>query len=150
MVTALGAYALELYEPDMVGVKGYDAAILEALTRHKVWIVSKATNANTITHYVNASLKSVRRVERELAKAYPDSERTVRNVGRNLQGLKVLLRGLQALDDAGIEVLAAQECGRMVDVQFIVPRDTQDEAVRALHRALVEGAPQTRAEDLAA
>ncbi|MGE0046561.1 MAG: aspartate kinase, partial [Hyphomonadaceae bacterium] len=47
--------ALELLEHDMVGVKGYDSAILDALTRHNVRIVSKASNANTITHHVAAS-----------------------------------------------------------------------------------------------
>ncbi len=36
----------------MVGEKGYDAAILDALTRHRAWIVSKSSNANTITHYL--------------------------------------------------------------------------------------------------
>ncbi|HMO42025.1 MAG TPA: aspartate kinase, partial [Phenylobacterium sp.] len=45
-----GVTALELLEQDMVGVKGYDAGILEVLARHKVRIVSKASNANTITH----------------------------------------------------------------------------------------------------
>src|SRR3546814_3019307 len=34
--------ALQFFEQDMVGVKGYDAAILDALTRHKLWIVSKS------------------------------------------------------------------------------------------------------------
>lgn len=146
MVTGLGAYALELHEPDMVGVKGYDATILDVLTRHKVWIISKTSNANTITHYVNASLKAVRRVERDLASHYDNATLAVRNVGlvsvlgRNLAGLSVLARGLAALEAAGIEPIAAQENGRKVDVQFILPRDRMDEGIRALHRALVETA----------
>ena len=36
IVTGLDVYALEVFEQDMVGVKGYDATILEVLTRHKV------------------------------------------------------------------------------------------------------------------
>ncbi len=148
MVTGLGLYALELHEPDMVGVKGYDAKILDALTRHAVRIVSKTTNANTVTHYVDASLKSVRRVERDLAKIYPNAAIKVRNValvsalGRSLKGLKALLRGLSALDAEGIEMIAAQENGRNVDVQFVVPRDAMDEAIKALHRELVEEAAE--------
>ena len=58
IVTGLDIIALEVFEQDMVGVKGYDAAILDVLTRHDVRIVSKVSNANTITHYVDASLKS--------------------------------------------------------------------------------------------
>src|SRR5690606_36679915 len=72
MVTGLPVFAIEVFEQDMVGVKGYDARILDALTRHKVWIVSKSSNANTITHYVNASLKQVKRVEQELAASCPN------------------------------------------------------------------------------
>src|SRR3546814_8371907 len=34
--------ALQFFEQDMVGVKGYDAAILDTLARHKLWIVSKS------------------------------------------------------------------------------------------------------------
>src|SRR3546814_3290424 len=40
IITGLkGVYAFEFFEQDMVGVKGYDAAILETLKRHRVQIV---------------------------------------------------------------------------------------------------------------
>jgi len=144
MVTGLGVYALELFEQDMVGVKGYDATILEVLTRHKLWIVAKTSNANTITHYVNAPLKLVRRAERDLEKLYPSSTLTARNlavvsaIGRDLSGLKVLSRGLAALEAADIELVALQKTTRDVDAQFVVPREKMDDAVRALHGVLVE------------
>ena len=145
IVTGLNIHALEVFEQDMVGVKGYDATILDALKRHGVWIVSKTSNANTIIHYVNASLKLIRRVERDLAEVYPSAELNVRAlsiasvIGRDLAGLHVLLRGLGALTEAGIEVLAAQQNTRRVDVQFIVGRNDLDRAITALHRAVIEG-----------
>ncbi|TCP21239.1 aspartate kinase [Rhodovulum adriaticum] len=144
MVTGLGVYALELFEQDMVGVKGYDTAILEVLTRHNVRIVAKTSNANTITHYLDAPLKSVRRVESDLEKIYPGATLKARNlavvsaIGRDLSGLKVLSRGLAALETAGIEPVAVQQTTRDVDAQFVVPRDRMDEAIRALHGVLVE------------
>ncbi len=150
MITGLGVFAVELLEQDMVGVKGYDAAILEVLTRHKVWIVSKTSNANTITHYVNAPLKSVRRVERDLAKLYPNATLSARNlavvavIGRSLKGLKVMARGLEALDAAGIEPVSLQKTTRDVDVQFIVPKDRMQDSIRALHGVLVEEDNQRR------
>ena len=146
MVTGLGVYALELFEQDMVGVKGYDTAILEVLTRHKVRIVAKTSNANTITHYLDAPLKSVRRVERDLAERYPGAQLTARNlavvaaIGRDLKGLKVLSRGLVALEQADIMPVAVQQTTRDVDAQFIVPRDKMDAAILTLHRELVETA----------
>jgi len=146
MVTGLPLHGLEVHEPDMVGVKGYDAGILQALTRHDLWIVSKSSNANSITHWVAGSLKALRRVERDLARDWPNSEIAVRPVamvsaiGSDLRGVGVVRRGLEALEDAGIEMLAVQQGLRRVEVQFIVPRDDRDAAVSALHARLIEAA----------
>ena len=143
IVTGLDVVALELFEQDMVGVKGYDATTLEALRRHNVRIVSKSSNANTITHYVEASLKTVKRVVGELERAYPSAQVGARAVsivsaiGRDLSGLHSLSRGLQALEEAGIDVIGAHQTSRNVDVQFAVPRDASDTAVARLHEALI-------------
>ncbi|MBU3032349.1 aspartate kinase [Paracoccus marinaquae] len=144
IVTGLPVVVLELFEQDMVGVKGYDAAILEMLARHNVFIVSKTSNANTITHYLATSLKRARRVESELSKLYPSASVTARSaaiasaIGRDLKGEHVLLRGLQALDRAGITVQAAQKPSRAVDVQFLLGPDDLNDAIKALHSELIE------------
>lgn len=143
IVTGLDLFALEVFEPDMVGVKGYDAAVLEVLTRHGVRIVSKASNANTITHYVDSSMKVLRRVEKDLKARYPAADVSHRAIsmasviGRDLSGLAVLSRGLQALADAGLEALGATQGPRNVDVQFILEREALQPAIMALHAALV-------------
>lgn len=148
IVTSLDVVALELFEQDMVGVKGYDTTTLEALRRHNVRIVSKSSNANTITHYVEASLKTVRRVVRELENAYPSAQVSARAlsivsaIGRDLSGLQVLGRGLTAFGRAGIDVIAAQQTPRNVDVQFAVPRKSADSAVAVLHGALISAPGQ--------
>jgi aspartate kinase len=140
MVTGLDIIALEVFEQDMVGVKGYDAAILETLTRHNVRIVSKVSNANTITHYVDASLKAMRRVEADLTARYPQAEVTTRKLalvsvlGRDLSGLSVLSRGLRALEEAGLASIGATQGPRSVDTQFIMERADRDGAIKAIHR----------------
>ena len=144
IVTGLNVVALELFEQDMVGVKGYDAGILDVLTRHDVRIVSKVSNANTITHYVDASLKTMRRVEKDLANRYPAA--TIRSrtmamasvIGRDLSGLSVLTRGLQAIAGAESDVIGAAQGPRNVDVQFVVERDRLKPAIKALHGAFIE------------
>lgn len=144
IVTGLDIIALEVFEQDMVGVKGYDAAILDTLTRHDVRIVSKVSNANTITHYVDSSLKSMRRVEKDLAAKYPSAEIRSRTlslasvIGRDLRGLSVLTRGLQAIADAGLESIGATQGPRNVDVQFILDREDLKPAIKALHGAFIE------------
>ena len=144
MVTGLDIISLELFEQDMVGVKGYDAAILDVLTRHNVRIVSKVSNANTITHFVDSSLKTMRRVEKDLAKLYPSACISARPmsmasvIGCDLNGLSVLTRGLQAVADAGLEAVGASQGPRNVDVQYIFERESLQPAIKALHAAFIE------------
>ncbi|MCF3972158.1 aspartate kinase [Paracoccus salsus] len=144
IVTGLDLFALEVFEQDMVGVKGYDATIIAILTRHDVRIVSKVSNANTITHYVDSSLKVLRRVEKDLMAKYPSAVVTSRAismvaaVGRDLNTLSVLSRGLNALADNGLEAIGATQGPRQVDVQFIVEREVMKPAIKALHAALIE------------
>ncbi|WP_424929725.1 aspartate kinase [Amaricoccus tamworthensis] len=148
IVTGLELFALELFEQDMVGVKGYDSAILEVLTRHGVRIVSKVSNANTITHYVDTSMDVLRRVERDLSGIYPSAEVSTRAIamasviGRDLSGLSVLTRGLQAIAGSGLDCIGATQGPRNVDVQFILDRKDLNAVIAALHGALVkEDAP---------
>ena len=145
IVTGLDVVALELFEQDMVGVKGYDAAILEALSRHKVRIVSKTSNANTITHYVEASLKTVRRVVRDLEEKFPSADIGTRTlsivsaIGRDLTDTRALTRGLRAMEEAGLAIIAAHQTPRNVDVQFALRSEDRSAAIAALHAALVSG-----------
>ena len=147
MVTGLPVTSLELFEQDMVRAKGYDAAILEALTRHQVRIVSKVSNANSIVHHVEASRKAVRRAERELSERYPSASIITRSaamvsvIGRNLKGLGVTQRSLSSLAEVGIEPISVQETGRGVDVQFLVPSEDRERAIKALHREFIECPP---------
>ncbi|MGI3166444.1 aspartate kinase [Pseudooceanicola sp. 200-1SW] len=146
IVTGLGVVALEVFEQDMVGVKGYDQTILEVLARHKVRIVSKASNANTITHYLDAPLKTIRRVERDLSAAFPNASLKINRlglvsaIGRSLAGLDVTERGLTALREGGVKCLAVQHVPGSVDVQFLVAQEAEDKAITLLHAALVETA----------
>lgn len=146
MVTGLGLYAFELFEPDMVGAKGYDAAILDALTRHDIWIVSKTSNANCITHWLDGSLKSIRRAERDLAKRFPTAEITTRNlalvsvIGSDLSSLGVMRRALNALDAADIHPIAMQQGTRRVEMQVMVDKSRMAQTIKVLHKALIEDA----------
>lgn len=145
--------ALQFFEQDMVGVKGYDAAILEALTRHRLWIVSKSSNANTITHYLSASAERVKTVIADLQRQYPDAAISsqpvamVSAIGSDIARPGLVPDALRALEEAGIAMVALQHQIRNVDIQFIVESRDFDAAIRALHKALVEdeGAAQAHA-----
>ncbi|PKP92597.1 MAG: aspartate kinase [Alphaproteobacteria bacterium HGW-Alphaproteobacteria-16] len=144
IVTGLRAvHALEFFEQDMVGEKGYDAAILDTLTRHGAWIVSKSSNANTIVHYLATDDKTVAAVIADLEGQYPGAAISARPVamasviGSDISVPGLVSRALAALAAAGIEMIAMQHQIRNVDVQFIIERDAFDAAICALHDALV-------------
>ncbi|MCL3882172.1 aspartate kinase [Marivita sp. GX14005] len=146
IIAGLDILTLEVFEQDMVGVKGYDATILDVLKRHNVRIVSKVSNANTVTHYLDTSLKTMRRLEKDIAKEYPAAEITMRTasmvsvIGRDLAGLSVLQRGLVAIAEAGHSAIGASQGPRNVDVQFIVDRAQKDSIIKTLHGAFIEEA----------
>ncbi|WP_425409664.1 aspartate kinase [Hyphococcus sp.] len=142
--------ALEFFEQDMVGVKGYDAAILAALARHRVAIVSKSSNANTITHYLYGSLKAARRVSADLEEKFPSASIAVRKVailsviGSDLDRSGLTAAAVSALSDEGVELLGMQQPMRHVDIQFVIDESDYDKGVVALHHALVETAPKNK------
>jgi aspartate kinase len=145
IVTGLrGVFAFEFFEQDMVGVKGYDADILEALKRHKVWIVFKTSNANTITHFLKGSMKAIKRVSADLAEKYPQARIAIRKVaivsaiGRDLTGARAAARTIGVLDEAGIEPVGFHDLLRKVDLQVIVEEADYEKAIVAMHRGLVE------------
>lgn len=149
------AQALQFFEQDMVGVKGYDAAILEALTRQGAWIVSKSSNANTITHYLSADAATVKRVIDDLQQRFPDAAISahpvamVSVIGSDISRPSLVADALGALAGEGIGIIAMQYQIRNVDVQFIVDVAHYDAAVRGLHRALVEDGQDEDGDDRA-
>lgn len=153
IITGLAnVFAFEFHDQDMVGVKGYDAKILEALKRHKVWIISKTSNANTITHFLKGSMKAIRRVESDLSEEFAGAEISLRKVslvsaiGRNIGDTAVLIRAIEVLAAAGIKPLGVHDLIRKVDLQVIVDPTDFEATIAALHKGLIQDwAPMERA-----
>lgn len=137
-------FALEFFEQDMVGEKGYDLTILEFLAHHKAWIVSKSSNANTITHYLSTSAKLLRRIINDLEIKYPGATIAAHTVsmvsliGSDISAPGFLAKAVAALGNAGIKLLGLQHQIRNVDIQFIIERDDFEKAIRVLHAAMIE------------
>ena len=142
-------FALEFFEQDMVGVKGYDSAILDTLRRHSVRIVTKTSNANTIVHYLAGSLKSVRRVLNDLRENFESATVTTRKVaivsaiGSDLDVTGLTALAVGALAEAEIEVLGVHQLIRSVDIMFVLAEQDYEKAIVALHRALIEERQET-------
>lgn len=139
-----GVFAIEVFDQDMQGEPGSDRRILDILSRFKVRFMAKDTNANTITHYVDSTLKHVKRVVNALKDEFPNGEISTRKVavvsaiGSDIKMPGILARSVKVLADEKINVLALHQCMRQVDIQFVVDEDNYEKAIIALHGVLIE------------
>jgi len=137
-------FGIELFDQDMQGEPGADRKFLEILARFKVHFVSKDTNANTITHYVDATLRTIKRVVKALEEVFPSAEISTRKVaivsaiGSDMRVPGLLVTCVTALYEEEIPVLAMHQCMRQVDIQFIVEESHFERAISTLHRKLIE------------
>ena len=122
----------------------YDRDVLAIIMRFKAHIVSKDINANTITHYLSASLKTVKRIRAAIEKKYPTAEvdqqkvAIVSAIGSNMKVPGILAKAVKAVASKTISVLALHQTMRQVDMQFIVNESDYEETVKSLHASLVE------------
>ena len=140
-----GIYAIEVFSQDMAGnIENYDREILQVIKRFKGQVVSKDINANTITHFLSTNLKTVKRICKELESKFDEAEIDQRKVaivsavGSDLQVPGMLAKTVAALSDCDINVLAMHQSMRQVDMQFVVDEQDYQQAIKSLHRCLVE------------
>lgn len=140
-----GIYAFEVFDQNMSGnMSDYDAEILSVIKRFKGSIISKDVNANTITHFLNCNLKTIKRITNTLQERYPESEikqqkiAIVSAIGSDMKITGILAKTVQAMANLNISVLAVHQAMRQVDMQFIVHESDYENAVKSLHQSLVE------------
>ncbi len=138
-------HAIELFDQEMVGkADEYEKTLLDIFRRFRAQVVSKDTNANTLTHYLACNLKTVKRIMRAIGERYPESETDHRKVaivsaiGSDMQVPGLLARAVTALAESGISVVAMHQSMRQVDMQFILDDDDYEKAVKSLHGRLIE------------
>ena len=136
--------AIEVFDPEMVGVSGYDYRLLKSFADCNINIIAKNTNANTITHYVSEKSRELQKCVDSIKKHFPSAHVSVSDVaivaviGTNMNIPGFLSRAANSLAKANINVLALTQCMRQVNMQFIIERDHFNEAQIALHKEFVE------------
>lgn len=140
-----GIYAIELFDQNMAGqIDQYDAEFLVLVQRFRARLVAKDVNANTITHYLDTNLKTIKRIRRELESRFPEAEidqqkvAIVSAIGSDMKISGLLAQTVAALAEQKINALAVHQSMRQVDMQFMISEEDYDQAVVALHRCLVE------------
>ena len=136
--------ALEVFDPEMVGVSGYDYKLLQSFAECDINIIAKNTNANTITHYISEKSQELDKCVASLKKHFPGAKISlfkvaiVAVIGSNMNIPGFLSHAANALAKADINILALTQCMRQVNMQFIIDREHFDAAQIALHQEFVE------------
>lgn len=139
-----GVMSIEVFDQDMMGANRYDAVFVAAVHRHGARIITKDLNANTITHFLDTGLGTVKRIIADLQQEFPNAEIQARKVaivsavGSDLKVSGMLSRTVRALADAGVDILAIHQSMRQVDIQFVVEEKDYEKAIASLHAGLIE------------
>jgi len=137
-------YAVELFDQNMVGVPGYDENILEYVRKHNLKIVTKDSNANTLTYYLAGPIRAIRGITTKLQKQHENAEINIHKIaivsaiGSDMNKPGLLLDSVAALADQDIEILAIHQTMRLSDIQFMIYEKNYEDAIRALHSKLIE------------
>jgi aspartate kinase len=144
IVTGLAsAVELEVFDQDHVGEPGSEEPVIRALSRFNIPTVTKSINANSVTHYVQAPLKQVRRAMTAIQEERPEAELRTRKVaivsiiGAKLKSAPLFSKALSALDKGGIEPLASICPSRWVDLQFVLSESDYEKAISLLHDVIL-------------
>ena len=110
----------------------------------KLYVINKDADANSITYYVGGSRKMVNRAARLMEDMYPEGQIRLHNlaivsaIGSHMKVKGILARTVSALAEAGINVMALHQSIRQVEMQCVVSDEDYEQAVIALHAALIE------------
>ncbi|MBF6622808.1 MAG: aspartate kinase [Pseudomonas stutzeri] len=147
-------FGIGVFDQDMLGDVAYDIEISKLLKQLKLYVVNKDSDANSITYYASGSRKLINRAARLIEETYPAAEVTVHNVaivsaiGSDLKVKGILAKTVAALAEAGISIQAIHQSIRQVEMQCVVNEEDYDNAIAALHRALIE--PENHGDVIAA
>ena len=137
--------ALEMFDQEMMGQQGlYEKTIIDMAGRLKCKVITKDFNANTITIFLDTSLKKAKRLAEQLKDKMPTaavntskvSLASVMGSDMRIQGL--LARSVQTMFTHNINIEAIHQNIRQVEMQFFVNQSDYEKTIKALHSSLIE------------
>lgn len=137
--------AVEVFDQEMMGNRGaYEETIQEITQRLQCDVINKDFNANTITLYINDSLKKVSRLSQQLqsrlatASVQTSKVALASAMGSDMRIKGFLARAVRTLYQEGINIEAIHQNTRQVEMQFFVNENDFEKTVKALHSTLIE------------
>ena len=136
--------AVEIFDQDMMGEQScYDQDIIKITQRLSCDLINKDFNANTITLYLNDSLKKVNRLKQQLQTKMPGASiRTSKVALASAMGSDMRIKGflstaVQSLYQNGINIEAIHQNIRQVEMQFYVSEKDYEKTIKTMHQSLI-------------
>jgi aspartate kinase len=137
--------ALEVFDQEMMGQQGtYEKVIIDMSARLKCQVITKDFNANTITVFLNTSLKKAKRLAEQLKQQLPTAILNTSKVslasvmGSDMRIKGLLAKSVETMFSQSINIEAIHQNIRQVEMQFFVNPGDYEKAIRALHSSLIE------------
>lgn len=137
--------ALELFDQEMMGQQGrYEKVLIDMAARLQCQVITKDFNANTITVFLNTSLKKAKRLATQLREQLPTATLSTSRVslvsvmGSDMRIKGLLAKSVQTLYNNDINIEAMHQNIRQVEMQFFVNERDYEKTIKALHMNLIE------------
>ena len=137
--------ALEIFDQEMMGQQSlYEKILIETVLRLQCQVITKDFNANTITVFLNTSLKKARRLAEQLQQQLPTATINTSKVslasvmGSDMRIKGLLAKSVQTLFTQDINIEAIHQNTRQVEMQFFVNESDYEKTIKALHCNLIE------------
>lgn len=130
---------IEVHDPNMVGIFGFDLEISEIFSRHKISYVMKTTNANSISqviwekNFTPALRRSLDKMKYQ--KVTIEKTAIVCVIGTNIAVPGVLQKAATALGESKVSVKCISQSLRQVNMQFVIDRKNYVKAIIAINQA---------------
>lgn len=131
--------AIEIHDPNMVGEVGFDLRIMTHFAQFGVSYILKSTNANSITMVVWENTRSkelIAHLNNHFYQINAVPAAIICAMGTNIAMPGFLYRAAKALFERNINVQSLAQSLRQVNMQFVISRDSYNDAVIALNEAL--------------
>jgi aspartate kinase len=136
--------AIEVHDPLMVGSVGFDRDIMDVFEKHNVSYILKSTDANSITQVIwekDASDMLINELRDKYHAVTVQNCSLVCALGTNVMRPGIIARATTALAEKKINISAMSQSLRQVNIQFVIPRESYEDAVVALNDALCYNTP---------
>jgi aspartate kinase len=128
--------AVEIHDPMMVGEVGFDLRIMTHFAKFGVSYILKSTNANSITMVVWDNYKShklISELEQNFYQVVVKRVALVCAMGTNIAIPGFLFRAAKAFYEKNINIESFGQSLRQVNMQFVIERESYNDAVIALN-----------------